>query len=140
MAAIAVFTQTGRTALLMSKTRPAIPIRAFTPELDTYRHLPMMWGVIPPLVPKSDTLEAMLEVVEEAIMAFTTLQPGQQVVFFSGFPVGEIRPPNIALLYTIGERKEVQGSRKEGIRFLRLYPGRCWSSLCRSHQSSKTCW
>ena len=104
VAAIAVFTQTGRTAHLMAKARPRAPILAFTPENSTYHQLPMLWGVIPYLVPFSDTLEKMLEVVENAIMTATPLQAGQQVVLISGFPVGAMRPPNIALLHTIGDR------------------------------------
>jgi pyruvate kinase len=105
VAAIAVFTQTGRTAQLMSKARPGVPILAFTPVETTYRQMPMLWGVIPYLVPYADTLEAMLKDVEEAIVAATPLQPGQQVVLISGFPVGALRPPNIALLHTIGDLK-----------------------------------
>lgn len=103
VAAIAVFTQTGRTAHLMAKARPMVPILAFTPEKTTYRQLPMLWGVIPHLVPFADTLEAMLREVEKGIVSSTPFHPGQQVVLISGFPVGAMRPPNIAILYTLGE-------------------------------------
>jgi pyruvate kinase len=103
VAAIAVFTQTGRTAQFMSKARPGIPILAFTPVENTYRQMPMLWGVIPYLVPFADTLEAMLKDVEAAMVTATPLRPGQQVVLISGFPVGAMRSPNIALLHTIGE-------------------------------------
>jgi pyruvate kinase len=103
VAAIAVFTETGRTAQLMAKARPRAPILAFTPVERTYRQLPMLWGVIPILVPYADTLEAMLKDVEKAIVTATPIRPGQQVVLLSGFPVGAMRPPNVALLHTIGE-------------------------------------
>jgi len=103
VAAIAVFTQTGRTARLVSKSRPIVPILAFTPEKDTFRRMPMLWGVLPYLVPFQDTLEKMLSEVEQAIVTATPFQPGQQVVLISGFPVGAMRPPNIALLYTLGQ-------------------------------------
>jgi pyruvate kinase len=59
--------------------------------------------VVPYLVPYADTLEAMLRDVEAAMVTATPLQPGQQVVLISGFPVGALRPPNIALLHTLGE-------------------------------------
>jgi pyruvate kinase len=100
--AVAVFTVTGRTAQLISKARPRVPILAFTPNQRAYQRLSMLWGVIPCLVPFVDTLEGMLASVEEAIMTTTPIQPGQQVVLISGFPVGAMCPPNLALLHTVG--------------------------------------
>ena len=102
VAAIAVFTQTGRTAVLMSKARPRVPIFAFTPEESTYRRLSMYWGVVPQQVPFANTVENMLQHVEAALRAATPIEAGQQVVLISGFPVGAMRPPNFALLHTVG--------------------------------------
>jgi pyruvate kinase len=103
VAAIAVFTESGRTAMLMSKARPNVPIFAFTPEMDTYRRLGLYWGITPMLVPYASTVESMLNHVDNAIIASTNLNLGKQVVMISGFPVGAMRPPNFALLHTIGE-------------------------------------
>ena len=101
--AIVVFTQSGRTARLMSKARPDVPILAFTPELNTYRQMSLYWGVTPLLVPYADTLEMMIKHVETAIATTTHLKPGQQVILISGFPVGAFRQPNLALLHTLGD-------------------------------------
>lgn len=103
VAAISVFTTSGRTALMMSKTRPQVPILAFTPEIETYHRMGMYWGVQPHLVPHSDTIEDMLRVVEEAMVASSSVEKGQQVVVICGFPVSEIRTTNLALLYTVGK-------------------------------------
>ena len=103
VAAIAVFTQTGRTAMLMSQARPRVPIFAFTPEETTYRRLSMYWGVVPQQVPFANIVETMLRHVGAARSATTPIEPGQQVVVISGFPVGAMRPPNFALLHTVGE-------------------------------------
>ena len=103
VAAIVVFTQSGRTARLMSKTRPDVPILAFTPELRTYRQMSLYWGVTPLLVPYADTLEMMTKHVETAIATTTNLKKGQQVILISGFPVGAFRQPNLAMLHTLGE-------------------------------------
>ena len=101
VAAIAVFTRTGRTAALMAKARSRVPVLAFTPEETTYRRMAMFWGVIPQRVPFADTVEKMISHVEAALKSSGLVQPGQQVVVISGFPVGEMRPPNMALLHTV---------------------------------------
>jgi len=103
VAAIIVFTQSGKTARLMSKTRPEVPIFAFTPDLKTYQEMGLYWGVTPIFVPYADTLETMIKHVETAISTATKLSKGQKVVLISGFPVGAFRQPNLALLYTLGE-------------------------------------
>lgn len=105
VAAIAVFTKSGRTALMMSKTRPDVPILAFTPETDTYHRMGLYWGVIPHLVPHAKNIEEMLEVVEEAMVSSTPIQAGQQVVLICGYPVDAVRPTNLALLHTVGSRE-----------------------------------
>ena len=104
VAAIAVFTQSGRTARLMSKARPGVPIIAFTPVECTYRQMGMIWGVTPHLVPHSETVEEMLAHVEAALITETSIHPGQEVVLIAGFPIGTRGPANFALLHTIRQR------------------------------------
>ncbi len=103
VAAIAVFTKSGRTALLMSKARPGVSIQAFTPDIDSYSRLNLYWGVVPHLVPHAETIEAMLKVVDASMIASTSIKPGQQVILICGFPVHAVRPTNMALLHTVGE-------------------------------------
>lgn len=103
VAGIAVFTQSGRTARLMSKARPSVPILAFSPNQETYQRLNLYWGVTPYLVPHAETIEAMLKSVDAAMIASTPIQPGQQVVLICGFPVHAVRPTNMALLHRVGE-------------------------------------
>ena len=100
--AVAVFTQSGRSAFLQSKARPEVPIMALTPNEITYKRMGMYWGVTPHLVPLSDTLKDMIIHVEEALMTSDKLKKGQKVVLISGFPIGEMRSTNLALLHTIG--------------------------------------
>ncbi len=104
VAAIAVFTQSGRTARLMSKARPGVPILAFSPQECTYRQMSIMWGVTPLLVPQSETVEDMLAHVEAAMISETSIRAGQEVVLIAGFPIGAQGPANFALLHTIGKR------------------------------------
>jgi pyruvate kinase len=102
--AVACFTTQGQTAWLMSKIRPRVPIMAFTPNQDTYGRLSFLWGVRPQLVPFANSLEEMLGHVDSALMHSGVVQLGDQVVLVCGFPVGAVRPPNMALLHTVGEQ------------------------------------
>lgn len=101
--AVACFTAQGQTAWLMSKIRPRVPIRAFTPNPETARRMTFMWGVRPQLVPFSNSLEEMIDHVDAALTRSQVVQVGDQVVLVCGFPVGALRPPNMALLHTVGE-------------------------------------
>lgn len=99
--AIAVFTNTGRTAFTMAKARPCVPILAFTTNDDTYRKLAIAWGITPARIPWAKTVEEMILHVEAAIRRMGIVQLGGQIVLVSGFPVQENRAPNMALLHTL---------------------------------------
>jgi pyruvate kinase len=101
--AVACFTIRGQTAWLMSKIRPRVPIMGFTPNADTAHRLAFLWGVHPQIVPFVNSLEEMLDHVDAALMRSQVVQEGEQVVMVCGFPVGAVRPPNMALLHTVGE-------------------------------------
>jgi pyruvate kinase len=102
--AVACFTMQGQTAWLMSKIRARVPVIAFTPNEDTFRRLTFLWGIRPQKVELVNTIEEMLDHVEADLLGLQVVQAGDQVVLVCGFPVGALRPPNMALLYTIGER------------------------------------
>ncbi len=102
VAALAIFTNTGRTAVLLSKIRPQVPILAFTPVERTYRRLSMYWGIQSHRVPFANTVEIMLKHIELALKASGQVRAGQQVVLVAGFPVGAMRPPNFLLVHSLG--------------------------------------
>jgi pyruvate kinase len=101
--ALAVFTESGRTACLLSKERPVAPILACTPNLDTYQRMGLYWGVQPLLVPRAQNIEDMLGSVERGLLATGMVKPGEQVVLTFGYPFNRARPSNMALLHTVGE-------------------------------------
>jgi pyruvate kinase len=102
VAAIVVFTRTGKTALLMSKMRPRVPILGLTPIERTYFGMGFFWGVTPYRVPYASTVEEMIGIVEQVLLNSTSVKPGQQVVLISGFPFSTFPRPNLALLHTVG--------------------------------------
>lgn len=101
VAAIAVFTRSGRTAQLMAKTRPTVPILAFTPEQSTYQRLSLCWGVEPHRVPLAPTLEAMIEDVEHVLRGVGRVPAGRQIVLVASHPLGAMGPANFSLLHTL---------------------------------------
>ncbi len=74
VSAIVVFTQSGRTARVMSKMRPAVPIIAFTPDAKTYQRMNLLWGVHPQLAPHVNSLEEMLTVLDNSLNSTQKLQ------------------------------------------------------------------
>ncbi len=100
--ALAVFTESGRTACMLSKERPLVPILACTPDQVTFQRMGLYWGVQPLLVPRARQIEEMLSSVENALLSTHMVKPGQQVVLTFGYPLNQARPSNMALLHTVG--------------------------------------
>ncbi len=109
--AVAVFTMQGRSAWLMSKARPPKRILAFTPEKDTFNQLSFLWGVHPHLTQYANSMDDMISDVDAALLK-SGIQSGQQVVLICGYPVGAQRPPNMALLHTVGAEPSLHPARK----------------------------
>ena len=101
VAAIGLFTFDGREALHLSKARSRVPILAFTPEPKTFSQLSLLWGVIPQLIPVTNTVEAMLAHIEAARIPSVPLRVGQQVTLVASLPDGELVPANFILLHTV---------------------------------------
>jgi pyruvate kinase len=101
VAALAVFTRSGRSARLLSTVRPTVPILAFTPEARTHQQLSLAWGVIPYLIDMAHSVEEMIEHVRSACLESGIVSPGQQVVMIASLPVGAMGPPNFVLLQKV---------------------------------------
>lgn len=102
VAAVAVFTRTGRTARLMSKARPSAPIIGFTPESSTYTRMSAYWGVEPRMCELVTTVEAMTEIVESQLLGAERVLPGEEVVIVASLPLGQRGPPNSIYLHIVG--------------------------------------
>lgn len=53
--------------------------------------------------PYVNSLEEMVHNVDKVLMDENQLQEGEQIVLISGFPVGSMHLPNLALLHAVGE-------------------------------------
>ena len=83
-AAIVVFTLSGSTAMKIAKRRPASPIFALTPAVETYNRLSMVWGVTPLRMPVGGQTDAILAAGEEALLKSGNLRKGDMAVIVAG--------------------------------------------------------
>jgi pyruvate kinase len=76
MGAIAVFTETGNTARMISKFRPQAPIYAFTHVSSVVQRANLFWGVHPIRCRQAPSSDEMVQVAEKELLARRVLKPG----------------------------------------------------------------
>jgi pyruvate kinase len=100
--AICAFTQSGYTARLVSKERPAVPILAFTHSRHVYDMLSLYWGVMPLLVDVIEDSDDVFRCVESELKARGMAATGDSVVILGGIPLAEKGPTNFLKIQRIG--------------------------------------
>ncbi|HSA94275.1 MAG TPA: pyruvate kinase [Terriglobales bacterium] len=84
MRAIAVFTETGNTARLISKYRPKPRIFAFTASPEVRNRLNLLWGVRPMHSEKAPTSDDMARVAEQTLLERGVVKRGEVVGVVAG--------------------------------------------------------
>jgi pyruvate kinase len=99
--AIACYTETGRTAGLLSAERPRVPLIAFIPDLAVRRANALLWGVtcLPVGVP-ADTDE-MIALMDEGLRRHGVAAAGVSVVMAASSPAGR-STTNMLKIHTVG--------------------------------------
>lgn len=110
-AAIICSTQSGSTARMVSKYRPKAPIVATTTSSEVARRLTLVWGVQPVVVPRSDSIDDLLDVSIAGALELGIVAPGQLVVITAG--VRSHRPGSTNLLQV--QRVSPTGRAEEAI-------------------------
>ncbi len=82
--AIAVFTESGNTARLVSKYRPPAPICAFTPDPTVCNWTNVLWGVRPLLVDQVRSSQDMLQIAENELLRSGVLAAGDVMALITG--------------------------------------------------------
>jgi pyruvate kinase len=85
---IAVVTDSGGVARLMSEYRPEARIVALTTSEVQYRRLALVWGVTPVLITSCATTDELIERTESVLSARGLARSGESVVITMGVPVG----------------------------------------------------
>ena len=81
---IAVFTDSGRTARLVSGMRPQRAVFGFTYKEETLRRMKLFWGVTPLLIKRARDNESMIAEAEALLLQRRLVRRGDQLVIVCG--------------------------------------------------------
>jgi len=113
MRAIAVFTESGNTARMLSKHRPRVCIYAFSRELEVCNRMNALWGVHPVHKTEWESAEAMLKTAENELLPKGLLRPGDVLGLVAGTKLTS-GATNFMRLHTVGERDRARSATLPG--------------------------
>lgn len=104
--AIVTLTQTGTTALWISRFNCGVPIYALTPDQDAYRRLALFRDVFPTLLEtETKDPEALLMEAEMSLIQQGLVQQGDLIVITVGELIGQVGGTNTMKIVRVGERR-----------------------------------
>jgi pyruvate kinase len=101
---IAVLTQSGQSALLISKCRPWTPVVAITSSMETYRQLSIKWGVQAILMEDMEELMthiAVFDAIGQKLRALKLCATGDKIVITAGLPRSAHGSTNTIKIHTV---------------------------------------
>ena len=104
--AIAALTQSGSTALWMSRHNASCPIYALTPEVAARRKMALYRNVRPLHLDQSGGRDEVLRAAEDALVACGAVEPGDLIVLTNGEPMGRSGSTNALKILRVGEQRE----------------------------------
>ncbi len=102
-AAIITVTQSGHTARMIARFRPACPIIATTVNPKVLRQLNLSWGVLPFLVPVANTTDEMFDMGIEKALESGLVKNGELAVITAGVPAGISGTTNTLKVHIVGK-------------------------------------
>lgn len=100
--AILCGTTSGRTARLVARYRPGIPILAITPHAETCRRLALTWGVTPLLSRRLKSTDQLIADASRMAVDAGVVQAGDIAVITAGVPFGTPGQTNLLKVHIIG--------------------------------------
>jgi pyruvate kinase len=110
MAAIAIFTETGLTARLLSKYRPEPPIYALSPYEKVINRSMLLWGTHPILCTRFNDTDKLVNMAEEILEDLGHVQQRQVVGIVAGTRT-KSGATNFMRLHMIGDRDADSGTK-----------------------------
>jgi pyruvate kinase len=99
--AILVVSQSGRSARMISRFRPNVPIIAAVTDEKSYQKLAINWGVTPVLAKMQDSTDTLFDHAIELAKTTGWVKRGDTVVITAGIPVGISGNTNIMKVQTL---------------------------------------
>jgi pyruvate kinase len=103
--AVAALTQSGRTALLMSRMAIAVPIYAMSSVIETRRRVTLFRGVHPVRFKGARNPEKALNMAEDELIKRGVVQRGDLIVLTIGEPFGRAGGTNTLKIVNVGEHR-----------------------------------
>jgi pyruvate kinase len=104
--AVAAMTQSGSTALWMSRISTHVPIYALTPEVETRRKVTLFRGVYPVnFKPSSNDRDHLLAEAQDELRRRGAVRNGDLILLTIGEPIGRSGGTNTMKIVRVGERK-----------------------------------
>ncbi len=104
--AIAALTQSGSTALWMSRLNCGVPIYALTPEVSTRYKVSLFRDVFPIMLQYvGDSRDTLLRLAEEKLVEAGVVKAGDLIVLTLGEPIGQPGGTNLMKIVRIGEKQ-----------------------------------
>jgi len=100
---IVAFTESGSTAMRLSKYRPRTVILAMTPSEHVFRRLILFWGVHPVRIATPGTIIDLFRQAAEISRGLGLAGVGSQVVITGGIPLGKKGTTNLLKVETVTE-------------------------------------
>ena len=103
--AIASLTQSGSTALWMSRHNSGCPIYALTPEVASQRKMALYRNVRPLYLEQAAERDAVLQAAEDLLLTTGQVQHGDLIVLTIGEPMGKSGGTNTMKIVKVGEHR-----------------------------------
>ncbi len=103
--AVAALTQSGRTALLMSRMAVSVPIYAMSAVIETRRRVTLFRGVYPVRFKGARNPEKALHMAEDELIKRGVVQNGDLIVLTIGEPFGRAGGTNTMKIVKVGEHR-----------------------------------
>jgi pyruvate kinase len=99
--AIAVFTQSGSSARMISKYRARVPVYAFSPLPAITRRTALYWGVTPVLMGRVQSTDRMVEGAALRLREMGAAKPGDCIAVIAGTPIAHRGTTNLLKVHRI---------------------------------------